>query len=285
MGSGAPSTVRCQGSEARPAIAPTTSVRTPSGPASTRRRSAGPTRIRESVRAASARPIQARARRCPRARCTSPPGRPPRGRARNGRWNPAGDSIVCTPKLVSPSWARTFRIDPRKVASISSSALTRRACYRALPLIVLWWCRFAAPAGRLGPGWCNLNKGCSRVCSPPTWWPCSSARRSARLRPRRSTTTPTPANRFWELLDAAGPTNRAGLCSSRDRELTDYGVGLTDLVKVRGASSDGLLESSDYDRSGCIASDRARAPADAIVRVARLRPTKAIPVLNLGVPA
>jgi hypothetical protein len=58
----------------------------------------------------------------------------------------------------------------------------------------------------------------------------------------------------------SGAPNRAGLCSSRDRELTDYGVGLTDLVKVRGASSDGLLESSDYDRSGCIASDRARAP-------------------------
>lgn len=64
---------------------------------------------------------------------------------------------------------------------------------------------------------------------------------------------------------------------------TNYGIGLTDLVKVRGASSDGLLESSDYDRSGCIASDRARAPADAIVRAARLRPTKAPPVLNLGV--
>lgn len=79
--------------------------------------------------------------------------------------------------------------------------------------------------------------------------------------------------------------NRAGLCSSRDRELTDYGVGLTALVNVRGASSDGLVESSDYDRSGCIASDRARAPADAIVRVARLRATKAIPELNLGVPA
>ena len=76
-----------------------------------------------------------------------------------------------------------------------------------------------------------------------------------------------------------------GCAVAATARLTDYGVGLTDLVKVRGASSDGLLESSDYDRSGCIASDRARAPADAIVRVARLRPTKAIPVLNLGVPA
>ena len=136
------------------------------------RRARGAVRLarRESgsrVRAESARPIQARARRCPRARCTPPPARPPRGRARNGRCNPAGDSIVCTPKLVSPSWARTFRIDPRKGGLHLIEALTRRACYRVLPLIVLWWCRFAAPAGRLGPGWCNLNKGCSRVCSPP----------------------------------------------------------------------------------------------------------------------
>ena len=76
-----------------------------------------------------------------------------------------------------------------------------------------------------------------------------------------------------------------GRAVARDHELTDCGVGLTDLVKVRAVSSDGLLESSDYDGSGCIASDRARAPADAIVRVARLRPTKAVPVLNLGVPA
>ena len=106
----------------------------------------------------------------------------------------------------------------------------------------------------------------------------TSAEGEARVRP-------PPANRFWELLDATGLPNRAGLCSSRDRELTDYGVALTDLVKARAASSDGLLESSDYDRSGCIASDRARARTDAIVRVARLRATKAIPELNLGVPA
>ena len=72
---------------------------------------------------------------------------------------------------------------------------------------------------------------------------------------------------------------------SRDRELPDYGVGLTDLVKVCGASSDGLLESIVYDRSGFIARIERCAPADAIVRVARLRPTKALPVLNLGVPA
>ena len=112
-----------------------------------------------------------------------------------------GDSIVCTPKLVSPSWARTFRIDPRKGGLHLIEALARRACYRVLPLIVLWWCRFAAPAGRLGPGWCNLNKGCSGVCSPPTWWPCSSARRSARLRPRRSTYYAHPSK---PLLGAPG---------------------------------------------------------------------------------
>jgi len=70
-----------------------------------------------------------------------------------------------------------------------------------------------------------------------------------------------PSNRFSGLLDATRLPNRAGLCSSRDREITDYGVGLTDLVKVRGASSDGLVESSDYDRSGFIARiERARPP-------------------------
>jgi G:T/U-mismatch repair DNA glycosylase len=70
-----------------------------------------------------------------------------------------------------------------------------------------------------------------------------------------------PSNRFSELGDATRLPNRAVLCSSPDREITDYGVGLTDLVKVRGASSDGLLESSDYDRSGFIARiERARPP-------------------------
>jgi TDG/mug DNA glycosylase family protein len=68
-----------------------------------------------------------------------------------------------------------------------------------------------------------------------------------------------PSNRFWELLDATGLTGGAGLTSDRDREITDYGVGLTDLVKVRAASSDGLLESSDYDLAGFIARiERAR---------------------------
>jgi hypothetical protein len=54
-----------------------------------------------------------------------------------------------------------------------------------------------------------------------------------------------PNNRFSELLDATRLPNRAALCSSSDREISDYGVGLTDLVKVHRASSDGRLESSD----------------------------------------
>ena len=62
-------------------------------------------------------------------------------------------------------------------------------------------------------------------------------------------------------MDAEGITGGAKLRSERDRELTDYGVGLTDLVKVRGASSDGLLDSSEYDRSGFRA------------RIERARPT------------
>jgi double-stranded uracil-DNA glycosylase len=60
------------------------------------------------------------------------------------------------------------------------------------------------------------------------------------------------SNRFWELLDATGLTNGAGLTSDRDREITGYGIGLTDLVKRRAASSDALLASGDYDVRGFI---------------------------------
>jgi hypothetical protein len=120
-----------------------------------------------------------------------------------------GRSIVCTPKLVQPELGADLSHRPPKGGLHLIEALTRRVCHRVLPLIVLWWCRFAAPAGRLGPGWCNLSKGCSRMCSLPTWWPCSSARRSARLRPRRSTTTPTPSK---PLLGAPGCDRASESC-------------------------------------------------------------------------
>jgi len=59
-------------------------------------------------------------------------------------------------------------------------------------------------------------------------------------------------NRFWDLLEATGLTDAAGLTSERDREITMHGVGLTDLVKGRAASSDALLADSDYDAAGLI---------------------------------
>jgi TDG/mug DNA glycosylase family protein len=55
------------------------------------------------------------------------------------------------------------------------------------------------------------------------------------------------SNRFWELLEATGLTGSAGLTSERDREIVSCGVGLTDLVKGRAASSDALLSEDDYD--------------------------------------
>lgn len=60
------------------------------------------------------------------------------------------------------------------------------------------------------------------------------------------------SNRFWQLLDATGLTGAAQLTSSRDEEITNYGIGLTDLVKGRAASRDDLLQPSDYDVPGFI---------------------------------
>lgn len=59
-----------------------------------------------------------------------------------------------------------------------------------------------------------------------------------------------PTNRFWDLVDAAGLTDGAGITAERDAELLDHAIGITDLVKSRAASSDSLLEASDYDVTG-----------------------------------
>jgi TDG/mug DNA glycosylase family protein len=57
-------------------------------------------------------------------------------------------------------------------------------------------------------------------------------------------------NSFWELLRKAGLTEGALLAPQQDRLLLGYGIGLTDLVKSRVASSDSLLHRSDYDVPG-----------------------------------
>jgi TDG/mug DNA glycosylase family protein len=56
-----------------------------------------------------------------------------------------------------------------------------------------------------------------------------------------------PRNRFWDLLYETGLTQYERLTPDRDRTLLRYGVGLTDLVSKRAASSDALLRSSDFD--------------------------------------
>lgn len=62
-----------------------------------------------------------------------------------------------------------------------------------------------------------------------------------------------PKNSFWTLLDAVGLTGHAGLTSEDDETLPSYGIGLTDLVKGRAASSNALLASTDYDAAGFVA--------------------------------
>jgi TDG/mug DNA glycosylase family protein len=59
-----------------------------------------------------------------------------------------------------------------------------------------------------------------------------------------------PTNRFWDLLEATGLTDGAGITPERDAQLLDHAIGITDLVKTRAASSDSLLEASDYNVAG-----------------------------------
>ena len=203
MGSGAPSTVRCQGSKARPGIAPTTSVRIPSAPASTRRRSAGPTEAGSRARAESARPIQARARRALERDVhlllavlrVVVPG--VAGGIRRGFDRQHAEAR-------QPELGGDLSHRPPKGGLHLLGALTRRACHRVLPFIVVWWCRFAAPSGQLGRGWCNLSKGWSGMCSRPTLVAVFVGTSVSTTSAERSTTTPSPANRCWELLDATG---------------------------------------------------------------------------------
>jgi double-stranded uracil-DNA glycosylase len=57
----------------------------------------------------------------------------------------------------------------------------------------------------------------------------------------------SPQNMFWNLLQATGLTEGKWLTSSEDRRALEYGVGLTDLVPNRAASSDAELRHGDYD--------------------------------------
>src|SRR5437879_218360 len=56
-----------------------------------------------------------------------------------------------------------------------------------------------------------------------------------------------PGNKFWELIGDAGLTGERVLVPEQDSIILQYGLGLSDLVKGRAASSDSLLRKSDYD--------------------------------------
>ncbi|MBK5111587.1 MAG: mismatch-specific DNA-glycosylase [Thermoleophilia bacterium] len=56
-----------------------------------------------------------------------------------------------------------------------------------------------------------------------------------------------PRNMFWDLLLATGLTGGVRIDPGDDRTVLDYGVGLTDLVSRRAASSDGLLRAGDFE--------------------------------------
>lgn len=69
-----------------------------------------------------------------------------------------------------------------------------------------------------------------------------------------------PQNMFWNLLEATGLTSGAWIGPTSDRTLPQHGVGLTDLVPARAASTDALLKPSDYDVVGFIAKIEEYAP-------------------------
>jgi len=54
------------------------------------------------------------------------------------------------------------------------------------------------------------------------------------------------------LLVASGLTDGELLDPEQDNDLPRFGIGLTDLVKGRAASSDSMLASSDHDVSGFV---------------------------------
>ncbi len=62
-----------------------------------------------------------------------------------------------------------------------------------------------------------------------------------------------PRNMFWELLRATGLSDGRAIGPREDRTVLDHGVGLTDLVPGRAASSDGLLRAADFDLPGFVA--------------------------------
>lgn len=68
-----------------------------------------------------------------------------------------------------------------------------------------------------------------------------------------------PGNEFWQLLHRAGLTPRQ-LRPDDDADLLTFGLGLTDIVKRRAASSDSSLSREDYDVDGFVERVAAASP-------------------------
>jgi TDG/mug DNA glycosylase family protein len=62
-----------------------------------------------------------------------------------------------------------------------------------------------------------------------------------------------PRNLFWTLLLATGLAGEEWIRPNDDQSVLDHGVGLTDLVPARAASSDALLKAGDYEVPGFVA--------------------------------
>lgn len=61
-----------------------------------------------------------------------------------------------------------------------------------------------------------------------------------------------PQNDFWNLLEATGLAGDVWIGPSCDQTVLEHGIGLTDIVPGRAASSDALLKPGDYDVPGFI---------------------------------
>lgn len=62
-----------------------------------------------------------------------------------------------------------------------------------------------------------------------------------------------PSNMFWNLLQATGLAGDEWIRPAEHETVIDHGVGLTDLVPARAASSDALLRAGDFDVPGFVA--------------------------------
>lgn len=70
-----------------------------------------------------------------------------------------------------------------------------------------------------------------------------------------------PGNQFWRLLAASGLTGNRLFRPEDDSSLPMCGLGLTDLVRRRAASSDALLTAGDFDVPSLLAVVEDHGPA------------------------